>query len=154
MPRDRSPAESTSDTKKRRIDVLREETHQGAHDIPERGRGESSSIKDTDDNIVTTLTLASISISASGEEEWRSGSLTPEYKYIDFWQAIRGWIQRCIKVYTSRVLERPCCFSIFTIVNRFSTSILRLASLPCCRSSIDTGSRSVNGGALPTIFLT
>lgn len=84
MPRDRSPAESTSDTKKRRIDVLREETHQGAHDIPERGRGESSSIKNLDGNIVMTLTLASISVSASGTKEWRSRSLTPEYWCIGF----------------------------------------------------------------------
>lgn len=45
----------------------------------ERGRGESSSMKDPDDNVVMTLTLASISISARGTEEWRSGLSTPEY---------------------------------------------------------------------------
>lgn len=108
-------------------------------------------MKDPDDSAVTTLTRASISDSASGSKEWRSGSLTPEYLCIGLWRAFRGWIRRCIKLRTSLAPVRPCRFSISRADRRASTSSFRLGSTPL---SVDTGSRPVKRGALPAVFQT
>jgi hypothetical protein len=62
--------------------------------------------------------------------------------------------RRCMKVRTSRALERPRCFNVLTAINRFPTSILRLASPLHCHSSEDTDSQLVNNGALAATFLT
>lgn len=79
----RSPAVSTSDgtnkERQRNKNVRKKELTRVPTTFIERGRCESSSIKDPNDNDVTTLTLASISVSVSGVEEWRSGSLTQEF---------------------------------------------------------------------------
>lgn len=56
-----------------------EGTHHSAHDILKKGEGESPSIKDPDDSVVTTLTLASISIDASSAGEWQLGLSMLEY---------------------------------------------------------------------------
>jgi hypothetical protein len=44
----------------------------------DRGGDRSSSTKDADDNVITTLTLTSILDRASDAREWRSGSSTLE----------------------------------------------------------------------------
>jgi hypothetical protein len=85
---DRSPAESTSDGtnrgRQRNENIRKKELTKVPTTSLEKGRGESSSIKDPNDNDVTTLTLASISVNACGVEEWRSGLLTQEFWCIGF----------------------------------------------------------------------
>jgi hypothetical protein len=50
--------------------------------------------------------------------------------------------------------QKTRCFNVLTNVSRCSTSILKLAYPMRCYSSVDTGSRRVNGEELPTTFLT
>jgi hypothetical protein len=73
---DRSPVESMSDgtnrERQRNENIRKKELIRVPTTSLERRSGESSSIKDPDDNDVTTLTLASISVSASGVEECES----------------------------------------------------------------------------------